>query len=393
MTRNRLTWRDHFASQPPALPGYGTEDQDHPAHMMDDPDYDEYAIGDSSDFGEDVFHGDYPESPPPALPGYGTEDQDHPAHNRMASDSLLRDVHRRSKKALRLAQATLGKNACMDALEDQAVDYLMGMDEEALDASLVRALEPPDIMTTEYLDMRMASFEARMEEMLARTASQLRQSLVGTPSAPPAAKPKVAARTLIAMFEASDLDGDGFVLQEEWQGAPSIFAALDKDKDGILAYSDVTASKEEEKPEDDADHSKEASTHVAGGGKEEKPEDEEEPEDEKPDDDEEEEDEEEEEGSDKEASFFDSDLDPLALDVEADDDLLHLAYTQEPKARTASRKATPTPPVDTLLRPQGKKASTGVKTIGPVRVASNRGNEIDDLASLWNKAPDVKDAF
>jgi hypothetical protein len=384
--------------------------------MMDDPEYDEYAIGDSSDFGEDVFRGKYPASMAPALPGYGSEDQDHPAHNRMASDALLRDVHRRSKKALRLAQVTLGKNACMDDLEDRAVDYLMGMDEDALDASLARETyqEPFDAPAFDmgYLDMRLAALEAKIDGLSARAASrpaplkaaskEEAEETEGKKEASArrrrtASLRRTAGRSLTATFVSSDIDEDGFVLEDEWVGRSDTFAALDTDGDGILAFTDLplkAASKEEaEETEEEAEEMKAASARAAGGAK--KKEDapaveEEDDEDEEDDDATEEEDE---EDMDKEASsFFDgADLDPLALDAD-DDELLHLAYTQEkPKtaARTASKK---NQPVDTLLRPQIKKASSGVKTLGNVRVASSN-NEIDDLSRLWNTAPNVKDAF
>ena len=41
------------------------------------------------------------------------------------------------------------------------------------------------------------------------------------------------------MFDAYDLDGDGFVTQDDWKGPKAIFASLDTDKDGILARHEV----------------------------------------------------------------------------------------------------------------------------------------------------------
>ena len=133
-TRQRMTWAalDREAAAPPAIPGYGVEDQDHPAHTQDDPGKDDYNIGGPSEFAEDVHPGPYGDSGPPALPGVGVEDQDHPAHKGQVgrNASLMELVRRKSAKALVLAKATLGKKASWDNIEDQAYGY-MSMDDGA----------------------------------------------------------------------------------------------------------------------------------------------------------------------------------------------------------------------------------------------------------------------
>ena len=80
--RQRMTWAalDREAAAPPATPGYGVEDQDHPAHTQDDPGPHDYENGDTSSWAEDVHPPPYGDSGAPATPGYGVEDQDHPAH-------------------------------------------------------------------------------------------------------------------------------------------------------------------------------------------------------------------------------------------------------------------------------------------------------------------------
>ena len=45
MKRSRTTWAKLTASAPPQTPGYGVEDQGHPAHEQDDPGSAPYAIG------------------------------------------------------------------------------------------------------------------------------------------------------------------------------------------------------------------------------------------------------------------------------------------------------------------------------------------------------------
>ena len=79
--RKRLTWARRKASAPPATPGYGVEDRDHPA-FYEDPDMHLYENGDTSSWMEDPTPPPYSQGRAPATPGYGVEDQDHPAYKR-----------------------------------------------------------------------------------------------------------------------------------------------------------------------------------------------------------------------------------------------------------------------------------------------------------------------
>ena len=139
-TRKRMTWQGRRASSPPATPGYGTEDQDHPAHE-DDPAYAKYKKGDPDAWAETPNPPPYPEGNPPADPGYDVEDQDHPAHEpnpRVPKEASLRVlVERKAAKCARIASAMLGKNADEDAIEDQSLS-LMDLPDEEIDATLAR---------------------------------------------------------------------------------------------------------------------------------------------------------------------------------------------------------------------------------------------------------------
>lgn len=61
----------------------------------------------------------------------------------------------------------------------------------------------------------------------------------------------------------------------------------------------------------------------------------------------------------------------------------------EKEAKKASRTASTRLPV----RPQPRKASTGVKQIGGIARTASRGGEIDELSKLWESKPDVRGAF
>lgn len=269
--RQRMTWAalDREAAAAPALPGYGVEDQDHPAHTQDDPEAPDYMIGGPSEFAEDVHPGPYGDSGRPALPGVGVEDQDHPAHQGQVGRqaNLMNLVRHKAAKALKLAKATLGKQANWAAIEDQAFNF-MSMDDSALDASLGRLSggflaeeEEPEMvadfgMEAEEADPVMARLKA-MEEEIASLRSAGRRAdqndpvgkTLGTSGKSEdeekkeevAVSNKSARAKLARLFTACDLDNDGFVTEDDWMGPPEVFASLDTDRDGILAKHEVMA--------------------------------------------------------------------------------------------------------------------------------------------------------
>jgi len=279
--RQRMTWAalDREAAAAPATPGYGVEDQDHPAHTQEDPGSAPYMIGGPSEFAEDVHPGPYTDSGPPAIPGYGVEDQDHPAHQGQVGRqaSLMELVRQKSAKALRLARATLGKKAAWDAVEDQAFGF-MSMDDSALDASIERLggffADDMDMMDDDdFVDPMMDDevvvdpmmddgfgMEARLkamenEVMALRAAAGQNdpngQTLGASGESAEQEKKdekaislqndKAAAQPFLAMFDAYDHDSDGFVTAEDWGGPRQLFASLDTDGDGIVSRHEVFA--------------------------------------------------------------------------------------------------------------------------------------------------------
>ena len=275
--RQRMTWasQGRSAAAAPAIPGYGVEDQDHPAHTQDDPEAPDYMIGGPSEFAEDVHPGPYGDSGRPALPGVGVEDQDHPAHQGQVGRqaNLMAMVRQKAAKALKLAKATLGKKAAWASVEDQAFNF-MSMDDSALDASLGRLsggflaededegeIEPEVTadfgMEAEEVDPVMARLEALETEVMASRRANRRRADQNDPTGKTlgtsgkseeeakaeekAVSGKSARAKLARLFTACDLDNDGFVTEEDWMGPPEVFASLDRDRDGILARHEVLA--------------------------------------------------------------------------------------------------------------------------------------------------------
>jgi len=468
--RQRMTWAalDRKAAAPPSIPGYGVEDQDHPAHTQDDPDEDDYNIGGPSEFGEDVHTGPYGDSGSPALPGYGVEDQDHPAHSgqKGRQANLMDLVRRKSAKALVLAKATLmsgGRTASWDQIEDQAFGY-MTMDDGALDASLGRLggdflgmedelmdMFPEEDMDTDVdmdgpmgmfddddgdMDGPMGMFDDDddddMDEGMMSRLRAMETELMGMRAAASQNDPdgetlgtngksedeekkeeaaaKSANHPVLAMFDAFDSDGDGFVTSEDWTGPRAMFASLDTDGDGIIARHEVQAGceklpegkmrdncesgppgdKKAKKSDDDDDDDFDFDDKEAKKAK-------------KSDDDEDIE--LDDEGSDKEASgaeFFTTGYDPMGLAdgtslTAADKAAFNTVFgsddedgDDEDGDEDDSDKAAS---LASLLKPQGRKASTGVKSVGHVSKTASAGGEMAALSNLWSSDPDVSDSF
>ena len=289
--RQRLTWAAREATAPPAIPGYGVEDQDHPAHQPE-PSHEDYAKGDPSAWAEDPHPGPYGDSGKPALPGYGVEDQDHPAHaGQVGRQADLKEtVRRRAAKCMVIARHTLGKTASTASLEDQAF-ALMDLPDAEIEATLQRIAAARKqaggfFAEDEFLggdeDLLGCGEEADEEDglfagdddLLARCARlerevrQLRadQNDPDDDTLAPGAKSEdeekkeeagankeAAVSKEAAWFAISDGDRDGFVTASEWRGPKSAFAALDLDGDGIVAFTDVKTAADEEAEDEEAE--------------------------------------------------------------------------------------------------------------------------------------------
>ena len=252
-------------------------------------------------------------------------------------------------------------------------------------------------------------------------------------------------KTARAMFASMDMDQDGFLMAEDWSGNKSMFAAIDVDADGIISADEFVASMTPTAacacgapmadgldPEDAAllaemEMESAKVAKKAEDGEEapaEETEDKEAPAEETEDKDKAE------EASKKatdEAAMFGLQGDPMGLtDINAstDEDKAVLASIfgktaeddepaeekaekeeEEAEGEEAAKKAAGTPPTaeqrtaaakqqrTAAQRPQGRKPSQGVRTVGTMTRTAATGNDVDELSKLWQSDPDVSEVF
>ena len=285
--RERSTWAaDRKASAPPAIPGYGVEDQEHPAHQ-DDPAYAEYKQGDPSAWAEDPKQPPYPQGNPPADPGYDVEDQDHPAHinppRNPKNSSLKAQVEKKAAKCIRVARVMLGCDATSQMVEDQALD-LMDVPEDNLDSMYARmsggflaAEEPKEeeekVEEKDEEEKLAALLDAEADPVMARitamqneidalkkaagqnapggsqnnankagaTEEQVKAEAKATAKdeEPGGGAAKAARQQVRQMLASWDTDGDGFLMKEDWMGNPKLFIKADFDDDGIVTIDEA----------------------------------------------------------------------------------------------------------------------------------------------------------
>jgi hypothetical protein len=274
-----MTWRDRQASPPPATPGYGTPEHDHPARYPD-PGAHDYENGDTSSWAEDPHPPPYVNSAAPATPGYGTEDGDHPAEKRASIKDL---VMRRSAKALRMASAALGPRATLAMIDDQALDFMdlddrsfestynrlaggfFAMDDEDLDDDVMgcgpqTACGEPMAMgqnDPDFMGEDMDEDDALLAEMLEEDVevmggrwSQdevLEEDVVVDETMGMDEDEVEGMDELFSMFPRAaamklGFDGNGFATKDEWKGKAQVFASLDTDGDDIISIREFVAS-------------------------------------------------------------------------------------------------------------------------------------------------------
>ncbi len=274
--RQRMTWRDRQASPPPATPGYGTEDGDHPA-AQPDPGADDYKNGDTSSWAEDPHPPPYVNSAAPATPGYGTENQDHPAFKKA---TLEQQVAQKAAATLRVASALLGPDAPAEAVENQALD-LMDLPVRSLFATLKRlsgdflacgddmmadqneadwfytAMGPDAPMGMGPAPMGMGDdmySQGDDEEMLAQLFADEEMGDETEGMVPMAQDDEeMVGQGMYGQFPVGteDMDEemyarwaslgfgrDGFAKKADWVGLPAVFDAIDTDEDGIITATE-----------------------------------------------------------------------------------------------------------------------------------------------------------
>ncbi len=424
MSRERTTWTaDRKASAAPATPGYGTEDQGHPAHKPD-PAYEAYKNGDPSAWAEDPTPPPYLQGNPPADPGYDVEDQDHPAHMnpprvpKEATMSLKAMVERKATKAIKVARLVLGCGADQDLVEETAVD-LMDLPDDSLNSMYARfgggflAEEQEEVPNEDIAallaeaeeedeDPVMARIKAMEEELASLKAASTTKKAEDEEAEEPEEKPeeakakkdeektaavKTAKGNFQAMLASMDTDNDGFLMASDWAGNKAMFASLDTDKDGIVSVEEAAEMFfAQEDPE-------EVKAEMEIGA------DQNDPHAFKADDCD-------------ESGMFSMTSDPMGLDetpeedamldeifgcktakkdgkkdgkkVEEEEDDIELEAEEKEDEKKAGKKAS-------TLNPQRPKVAKGPKTLGSqTRVAANVSTELSDL---WDSDPDVNAVF
>ena len=340
MRRSRLTWNKK-ADNAPATPNEG---HDHPADQGQQPvekyfiDNDGNGVGsEPSDFAEDVHQPPYNKGEEPALPHEG---HDHPAMKAAARD-IRASVERKASKCIRIAQATLGKTASMEALEDQALAF-MNMGDDDVEATLARLSDMHEEATSatsmfaeedEELEGMMAEFMAEMDP-----AQESSDELMSD---------NHEEESMLAEMLGGSEDEEGMLAE---------MLADQNDPDHFNAESDVEEIVEEIVDQEDV--------MLA------------------------------EEGLD--AMGLSDDLDELS-----DGDLLAGLFAgkfasddeeekeeekeeEEEETEAAAKKAS-------RLRPRARKASKGVKNLG--NVSKTASSEMNELSKLWETAPNISDLF
>lgn len=425
--RERLTWQNNGrkASAPPATPGYGTADQDHPAHK-NDPDMHEYENGDTSSWKEDPKMGPYPQGNPPSTPGYDTEDQDHPAHKelpRVPKEARMAAMRKAAKCARIVEACGCGDE---DEMENQALT-LMDLPETQLDTTIdtLDRIGGGFMAADEDLDdiLEEGGDKVALEDVMEKLA-EITKELEGLkaarkfadqndpkgPTLAPKPKTEEEAREesedpIVAEFDKYDTSKVGFLYKNEWKGSKAVFASLDSDRDGIVARADLIKMAAEDEEEEELEEEDGVEKTAAE-------EDELELEDEgetasKKAAAEEEEETEEEDGVEKTAAE-DEELknDPMQMSDEDDTDeeekkVLASLFKragdeedeEEDEGEMAAKKAAEeenelfkTPKKEANLRPQPRKPNPGLKSVGNLsRVASKAADK--DLESLWKSDP------
>ena len=409
MSRTRTTWAaGKTAMDAPANPGYGTEDQDHPAKPGPDPAADAHNKGDTVSWAEENDGQTGEDGPAPAMP---TEDGEHPA-KKAAERRRFAAAERRASHAIRLAEAILPSNSTVATIEDQATD-LMAMSTEQILSSLDRlsdqnspfaggflaeddeevAFDEDEAMLAEMLDDGPVAFneeEAMLAQMLAEDdepfdedEAMLAEMLDDEPVA------FNEEEAMLAQMLAEDdepFDEDEAMLAEMLDDEPVAF----NEEEAMLAQMLAEDAPDEDKTAN-GDRVAELEAEIAALRAQASPMGEALP-----------------DGPNSEevqqVALMDDDMDPMAMmDLNAEDEdlsALYGGYTASKKDddKEASEDDAEVAADDddkeakkAAQRPQARKASAGVKQLGSI--PKQASDEINSLSALWASAPDVSDHF
>lgn len=344
MSRRRLTWKSRMASEP-ALPHEG---YDHPAHQGQQPvekyfiDNDGNGVGsEPSDFAEDVHPAPYNKGQEPAIPHEG---HDHPAMKAAARD-IRASVERKASKCIRIAQATLGRTASIEALEDQALAF-MNMADEDVEATLDRLSDMDSMMAQEEeASSLFAEEDSELEGMMADFMAEMDQEAGNHMG-----EEEAMLAEMLAEEEVASEDAEAEAMLAE------MLAEMEEPVEAMMPMADQNDP-----------------THF--------------------------------EAEADELMLAEEGLDAMGLDdgTMADDELLAGLFAgkfagddeeeveAEEEAEEAKEEEKESSKKASRLRPRARKASSGVQTLGTV--SKTASNEMNELSKLWESAPDINDLF
>lgn len=113
---------------------------------------------------------------------------------------------------------------------DPAKAATMDIEKITLDKATFEAMHKEDRMASEKLDEGIKGFSKALETLEYLLADRLSRLSTGEELVHHAAED---------LFQAYDLDGDGFITREEWLGTDAVFDALDVDHDGKVTVEEM----------------------------------------------------------------------------------------------------------------------------------------------------------